>query len=151
MAALVGAVAIVANSMSKDRKVRDPITGGEYDAPPPRAGTDYGDDLGSDAPPPPVDEADFSDIAAQDDALADSCARAARDEAERDGGFAEVRSMASPVAAANGGYNIDGQVEPAASPAHWTATAALHRSISAATWFRADTRPVLLSAYVKLG
>ncbi|MCC4234562.1 hypothetical protein LL253_17965 [Sphingobium soli] len=115
VAALVGAVAIVANSMSKDRKVRDPITGGEYDAPPPRAGTDYGDDLGSDAPPPPVDEADFSDIAAQDDALADSCARAARDEAERDGGFAEVRTMASPVAAANGGYNIDGQVEQRAS------------------------------------
>ena len=116
VAALVGAVAIVANSMSKDRKVRDPITGGEYDAPPPRAGTDYGDDLGSDAPPPPVDEADFSDIAVQDDALADSCARAARDEAERDGGFAEVRSMASPVAAADGGYNIDGQVEQRASP-----------------------------------
>lgn len=111
VAALVGAVAIVANSMSKDRKLRDPITGGEYDAPPPRTGTDYGDDPGSDAPPPPADDADVSDIAAQDDALADSCARAARDEAERDGGYADVRTMASPVATADGGYNIDGQVE----------------------------------------
>ena len=47
VAALVGAVAIVANSLSKDRKVRDPITGGEYDAPPPSAGTDYGADPGA--------------------------------------------------------------------------------------------------------
>ena len=75
VAALVGAVAIVANSLSKDRKVRDPITGGEYDAPPPSAGTDYGADV-ADAPAP-VDEGDFSDIAAQDDAMTDACARAA--------------------------------------------------------------------------
>ena len=110
VAALVGAVAIVANSLSKDRKVRDPITGGEYDAPPPSAGTDYGADV-ADAPAP-VDEGDFSDIAAQDDAMTDACARAARDEAQQaGGGYAEIRTMASPVAGPDGGYNIDGEVE----------------------------------------
>ena len=37
---------------------------------------------------------------------------AARDEAQQaGGGYAEIRTMASPVAGADGGYNIDGEVE----------------------------------------
>lgn len=116
VAALVGAVAIVANSMSKSKKIRDPRTGGEYDAPPPRTGTDYGSDVRSDAPP--RDEADFSDIADAnrgDDAMADACAIAARDEAQgENGGYAEVRHMETPVATADG-YNIDGYVESRSS------------------------------------
>jgi len=109
VAAIVGAVAIVANSMNKDKKVRDPNTGGEYDAPPPSSGTDYGTDIRDDAPV--RDDADFSDIAAQDEGMTDACAVAASDEAQaREGGYAEVRHMETPLATADG-YNIDGYVE----------------------------------------
>ena len=109
VAAIVGAVAIVANSMNKDKKVRDPNTGGEYDAPPPSSGADYGTDIRDDAPV--RDDADFSDIAAQDEGMTDACAVAARDEAQaREGGYAEVRHMETPLATADG-YNIDGYVE----------------------------------------
>ncbi|WP_420145994.1 hypothetical protein [Sphingobium sp.] len=113
VAALVGAVAIVASSMSKDRKVRDPNTGGEYDSPPPSDGTDYGTDVRDGVPV--RDDADFSDIAAQDDPMSDACAVAARDEAQgSQGGYAEVRHMETPIATANG-YNIDGYVETRSS------------------------------------
>ncbi|MFY9350266.1 hypothetical protein [Sphingobium sp.] len=108
VAALIGAVAIVASSMSKDRKAQGSRDDRDADAPPPRAGTDYGADVRDDALP--RDDADFSDIAARDDAMADTCALAARDEAQRAGGYAEVRQMDAPVATASG-YNIDGQVE----------------------------------------
>ncbi|HUD95786.1 hypothetical protein [Sphingobium sp.] len=120
VAAIVGAVAIVANSMSKSKKIRDPRTGGEYDAPPPRAGTDYGSDVRSDAPArdPVRDDADFSDIAdanGRDDAMTDACAVAARDEAQgENGGYAEVRRMETPIATADG-YNINGYVESRSS------------------------------------
>lgn len=112
VAALVGAAAIVATSISKDRKAARGTD--VLDAPPPQDGTDYGVDTrrGDN------DAADFSDVAgsvAQDDRLADACAIAARDEAEgREGGFAEIRRMDTPVAT-QGGYNIDGEVEMRAS------------------------------------
>lgn len=112
VAALVGAVAIVASSISKNRKAQVPRDDRDVYAPPPRAGTDYGADVGQDAPT--RDDADFSDIAARDDAMADACALAARDEAQREGGYAEVRHMDAPVPT-NSGYNIDGQVETRAS------------------------------------
>lgn len=111
VAALVGAVAIVASSMSKDKQAR----AGERDdgyAPPPADGTDYGADVQSDEGA--RDEADFTDVAAapsQDDAMTDACAVAARDEAQgQQGGYAEVRQMDAPRATADG-FNIDGQVE----------------------------------------
>ncbi|NML11024.1 hypothetical protein HHL08_12855 [Sphingobium sp. AR-3-1] len=104
VAAIVGAVAIVASSMNKNKKIRDPNTGGEYDAPPPSTGTDVRNDV-------PRDDADFSDIATQDAGMTDTCALAARDEAQqREGGYAEVRHMETPLATADG-YNIDGYVE----------------------------------------
>lgn len=112
VAALVGAVAIVASSMSKDRKAPVSRDDRDIDAPPPRTGTDYGADVGQDAPT--RDDTDFSDVAARDDAMADACALAARDEAQRKGGYAEVRHMDAPVATASG-YNVDGQVETRAS------------------------------------
>lgn len=46
----------------------------------------------------------------EDAAMTDSCAIAARDEAERDGGYAEVRQMEAPRES-RGGYSIDGDVE----------------------------------------
>jgi hypothetical protein len=113
VAAIVGAVAIVASSMNKDKQARDSRTDGsygdEYDAPPPRTGTDYGADVGDAAPP--RDDADFA-ASGQDDAMADACAVAAREEAQADhGGYAEVRHLETPLATPNGGYNIDGYVE----------------------------------------
>ncbi|CCW20112.1 hypothetical protein EBBID32_44830 [Sphingobium indicum BiD32] len=105
--ALIGAVAIVASSMSKDKKAARNSDG---TAPPPASGTDYGADVRSDD--------DFSDVAAthgDQDQMTDACAVAARDEAQgQNGGYAEVRRMDEPRAAQDG-YNIDGEVESRAS------------------------------------
>ncbi|WP_298400461.1 hypothetical protein [Sphingobium sp.] len=113
VAAIVGAVAIVASSMNKDKKARDAAAGADYDAPPPRAGTDYGADVRDGAST--RDEADFSDVAAGDDALTDACALAARDEAQGQSGYAEIRHIAAPRPAQDGTTNIDGEVETRAS------------------------------------
>lgn len=122
VAALVGAVAIVASSISKNKKIRDPRTGGEYDAPPRSPDTDYGADARTGTLPPdaPIrDDADFSDVAsanAQDDAMTDACAVAAREEAQgQDGGYAEIRSMDQPRTSQDGATNIDGEIETRAS------------------------------------
>jgi hypothetical protein len=128
IAALVGAVAVVASSMAKDRKAQNGggnsgDTGrlyGDDDAPPPRDGTDYGADVQGNMPardeaPARDDDADFSDIAdanGRDDALTDACALAARDEAQRQQpGYAEVRHIDAPRATGADAYNIDGEVE----------------------------------------
>ncbi len=109
VAALVGAAAIVATSVSKDRKAARGYE--DRDAPPPQDGTDYGADVRSGEH---AQDADFSDVAgsaAHDDRLTDACAMAARDEAEgREGGFAEIRHIDAPIATRDG-YNIDGEVE----------------------------------------
>ncbi len=105
VAALIGAVAIVASSMSKDRKAttRDvDQSPPPDDSLPPASGTDYGADVatgeGGDEP----------------DLTANACADAAREEASASGGYAEVRQMGEPRPVADG-YNIDGQVESRAS------------------------------------
>ncbi len=131
VAALVGAVAIVASSMAKDRKASRPSSpydgrpygdrsedrNAPYDAPPPSAGTDYGADHPTDRR-----DDDFSDVAAvepQDNArMTDACAMAARNEAQAQGGYAEVRHIDTPRAT-TGGYNIDGEVETRTS---WSAS-----------------------------
>jgi hypothetical protein len=102
VAALIGAVAIVASSMSKDRKASTRAV--DKDRPlddatqPPASGTEYG--------------ADVADSGVDDgpDSAANACADAARTEAATNGGYAEVRQMGEPRPVA-GGYNIDGQVE----------------------------------------
>jgi len=111
IAALVGAVAIVASSMSKDRKATQgdvPRNRGlETDAPPPVDGTDYGSDV----------ETTLNDGTANDgntDQFANACADAARQEASANGGYAEVRRMDEPRVI-DGGYNIDGEVESRAA------------------------------------
>lgn len=126
IAALLGAAAIVATSISKDRKADRASSSGSADdiahddradAPPPANGTDYGADMHEERGPSGRDagrDEDFSDVAgtpAQEDAMADSCARAARDEAQADGGYAEVRRMDAAKPVAGGSYNIDGEVE----------------------------------------
>lgn len=98
IAALLGAVAIVASSASKDRQAaRDAI-----DGPPPlddRADAALPDDDGA---MPPVGDAR--------EEAANACALAARDEASGDGGYAEIRSMDEPLVI-DGGFNVDGTVE----------------------------------------
>ena len=131
VAALVGAVAIVASSMSKDRKAAQngsTRADNAVDAPPPSQGTDYGADMQG----TPRADGDFSDVAgsaAQEEQMTDACAIAARDEAQgREGGYAEVRHMDAPRATADG-YNIDGTVENRAS---WRATSGTSRRFTCA-------------------
>lgn len=107
IAALLGAVAIVASSASKNRQsARDDAV---------------------DGPPPPVDNRmgemealpdDEGAMPPAGDALeeaANACALAARDEAsDNGGGYTEVRSMDAPQPV-DGGLNIDGTVESRAS------------------------------------
>jgi hypothetical protein len=115
VAALVGAVAIVASSLNKDKQAqtaRNNSYDGDQDAPPPSSGTDYGADVHS---APARDDADFSDVAAGDDALTNACALAARDEAQGQSGYAEIRHMEAPRAGQSGTTNIDGEVETRAS------------------------------------
>ncbi|WP_246344641.1 hypothetical protein [Sphingobium fontiphilum] len=106
IAALLGAVAIVASSASKDRRAAH-------------------DDALDGQPPPSDDRPDGVDALPHDDGAAptagdaleeaaNACALAARDEASANGGYAEVRSMDEPQPI-DGGFNIDGKVESRAS------------------------------------
>lgn len=116
VAALIGAVAIVASSMSKDKQARR-VSGaaGNDDAPPPSQGTDYGADATIGVPSADDDFSDGVATHADETQMTDACAVAARDEVQgQDGGYAEVRQMDAPRAVQDG-YNIDGQVESRAS------------------------------------
>ncbi|MDI1295588.1 MAG: hypothetical protein PSY12_06825 [bacterium] len=117
VAALVGAVAIVASSMSKDKKAaqgqaRDNGDYADDTSPPPATNTDYGADVRDTNAP----------LGSDNDQMTDACAVAARDEAQgqslgqsqNQGGYAEIRRIDDPRAI-DGGYNIDGQVETRAS------------------------------------
>lgn len=134
VAALIGAAAIVASSLSKDRKAARADS-----APPPADDTDYGADRGRyDGPARDEDfsdvatrrdkdfsgvatsrdedfaDDDFSDVAAtrdEEDRMTDACALAARDEAAAGGGYAEIRRIDAPRATTHGGQDIDGEVE----------------------------------------
>lgn len=98
VATLVGAVAIVASSMSKDKRAAQPSI---YDDARPDDGADIAPDDG--APN------------ASDDRISDACAVAAREEAEAQAaGYAEIRRMDAPRAT-DAGYDIDGEVETRAS------------------------------------
>ena len=135
IAALIGAVAVVANSVSKDRvaprdRDDDSVNGYPNDRYP---GDGYLDDRNpgdwdqrgpaADVDPPfapNAAEEDFSDVGnvdggrmmpiAGEERAVDACAVAAREEATRSGGYAEVRRIGPPQAV-QGGYNIDGEVE----------------------------------------
>lgn len=103
---------------------------GDAQSPPPangRAEDDFSDVVAADerrsAPmaPPRADEQDTGSATTAEDeeaeAMTDGCARAAREEAEREGDYAEVRQMEAPRESRNG-YSIDGDVE---SRSHWRA------------------------------
>lgn len=98
IAALIGAVAVVASSVSRDRAA---ARSDRYPLPPedlPEADRDYR-----------YDDSSTGYIASEDRAV-DSCANAAREEATLSGGYAEIRTIGAPQPV-QGGYNIDGEVE----------------------------------------
>ncbi|KKW93279.1 hypothetical protein [Sphingobium chungbukense] len=88
-------------------------------APPPRADDDFSDVVGADrqsAESAPRndgygrrDHANGAPSAESEEAIT-NCALAARDEAERDGGYAEVRQVQEPRETRNG-YDVEGDVE----------------------------------------
>lgn len=90
VAAIIGAVAVVANSVSKDRDAARSST------------PDY-------RPDPAYETHNDAPLASEDTAV-DNCANAARDEAMASGGYAEIRTIGAPQPT-QGGYNIDGEVE----------------------------------------
>ena len=99
---------------------------GDAQTPPPangRAEDDFSDVVAADerrAAPRADEQGIGSAMTAQDEeaeAMTDGCARAAREEAEREGDYAEVRQMEAPRESRNG-YSIDGDVE---SRSHWRA------------------------------
>jgi hypothetical protein len=99
IAALIGAVAIVATSMSKDKKAKG---GADTRDLPDDRNTDYSRDIeGTRGTDPSL---------ASEDSAVDACAVAARDEAASSGGYAEVRNVEAPRAV-DGGWDVDGQVE----------------------------------------
>jgi hypothetical protein len=86
----------------------------ESDQPaPPRADDDFSDVIAADqdrtAADAPADRYGRQDEPADDEAIT-NCALAARDEAERDGGYAEVRQVQQPRET-RGGYDVEGDVE----------------------------------------
>jgi hypothetical protein len=118
VAALVGAVAIVANSMSKDRKSADAPVDRDRDATVRTDETrrddgpyDSRDDTWSKQDTRVADDApaDSGNLASEDSAV-DACAIAARDEASNGGGYAEIRDIGAPKAV-SGGWDVDGRVE----------------------------------------
>lgn len=114
IAALIGAIAVVASSMSKDRQARaQGDNGSDAPPPPPSSGADgryddgrYGDDSRSNR--------DDSGAIASEDAAVNACAVAARDEASGPDGYAEIRDIGQPEPI-DRGWNIDGRVEQRAS------------------------------------
>lgn len=105
IAALLGAVAIVASSVSKDRQTAR----GAPDGSPPTV-----DDRMGDMETLPEDDGAAPPVGDAREEAANACALAARDEASGDGGYAEVRSMDEPQSI-DGGFNVDGTVENRAS------------------------------------
>lgn len=118
VAALIGAVAIVANSMSKDRKSADAPVDRDHDATVRTDETrrddgpyDSRDDSWSKQDARGADDApaDGGGLASEDSAV-DACAVAARDEASNGGGYAEIHDIGAPKAV-SGGWDVDGRVE----------------------------------------
>ena len=105
IAALIGAVAVIASSASKDRKQT-------RSAPDPR---DYPDTRGSveeEGYPPEADQSGYPGPAMSADQAADACAVAVRDKVEGEqGGYAEILDVAEPRASGQEGWAIDGRVE----------------------------------------
>lgn len=97
IAALIGAVAVVATSMNKDRKAKNGAS--QPDDRPYDSNADYSRDGAA---------------LASEDEVVDACAVAARDEASSNGSYAEVRHVDTPRAV-DGGWDVDGQVERRAS------------------------------------
>ncbi|CAN5350302.1 hypothetical protein BH10PSE13_BH10PSE13_08240 [soil metagenome] len=95
IAALFGAVAIIASSANKDKRAAE-----TRNAPPPPPDYRYDGETGSAGPAPTGTE----------EAAVDDCALAARDEGSQDGGYAEVRDITN-TRAWQGGWAVDGTID----------------------------------------
>ena len=104
IAALIGAVAVIASSAAKDREARDPYPDrNTYPETRPYDGRD-----GSARSP----DAGYSGPAMSADQAADACAVAVRDKVEGEqGGYAQILDVAEPRASGQEGWSIDGRVE----------------------------------------
>lgn len=100
IALLIGAVAVIASAASKDRKDRS--------SPDPRYDSRDRDDRSYDEE---RDDArgEQADFAGEDEAV-NACASAARDEAERRGGYAEILDVERPRASGQG-WRVQGSLE----------------------------------------
>ncbi|MDB5724745.1 MAG: hypothetical protein JWQ16_1499 [Novosphingobium sp.] len=89
IAALFGAVAIIASSANKDAKANRPYQANTRE---------------------PYRDNGRNDARSEEDAAVDDCAVAARSEASRDGDYAEVRGI-SGTQQTDKGWNVDGTVD----------------------------------------
>ena len=97
IALLVGAVAVVASSVNKDKKSRD-------------RDRDW-----RDKDRPYDDRDDNRDTASENEAV-DVCVSAARNEAEsQSGGYAEIIDVESPRRSSEGGWDVEGRLEQRSS------------------------------------
>jgi len=105
IAALIGAVAVIASSASKSNKERGTSTE-------PR---DYPETRGSiedDGYAPPAEQTSYPGPAMNADQAADACAVAVRDKVEGEqGGYAQILDVAEPRASGQEGWAVDGRVE----------------------------------------
>lgn len=97
IAALIGAVAVIASAASKDKDHRAPDARAPYP-------DSYPDD----------DNADRRDDAAPalgEDAAVDACVDAVRDEAERGGDYAEILDVERPRVRGEDDWEVEGRIE----------------------------------------
>lgn len=97
IAALIGAVAVIASAASKDR------AGDHRDGRTPDP-NGYPEDRNA-------DRQNETDSAFGEDAAIDACIDAVRDEAERNGGYAEILDVEQPLARGDGEWDVEGRVE----------------------------------------
>jgi hypothetical protein len=106
IAALFGAVALVASSANKDKRAAE-----ARNAPPPpdpRYDSGYQDGSTVESAPPPATAA--AAPTGSEEAAVDDCALAARDEGSREAGYAEVRDITN-TRVWNGGWAVDGTID----------------------------------------
>lgn len=97
IAALIGAVAVIANAASKDKDRRAPD-----------ARTPYPDSYPDDRS---TNRREDAQPALGEDAAVDACVDAVRDEAERGGDYAEILDVERPRAQGDDDWEVEGRVE----------------------------------------
>jgi hypothetical protein len=103
VAAILGAVAVIASSSERKRRDERPRTDDRRD-----------DDRRAQEPrfeDRSMGDSQFDAASGSEDVAIDACAFAARDEGSRDGLFAEVREVGTVRAATDGGWTVSGVID----------------------------------------